>query len=216
MDTTENLGVKSRILSVPRNESLVAAALAEYPKAASGHGGIASSALPFPTSLTPMSLSVGEGKKSPRVLDHIAVFAVDEVDPNDDEKVQLRLVRYAIARPGVMSLYLLVPPEGRSTGLVILYSDAPFVDGAKPEDVLERLKENGRKPGVPKGAPPKRKGEETKAVPKNASNGASPEFWAIFFFRRGGGDSPPSRRFASRTSKRRVHRRSCQRLHPRR
>lgn len=153
----EELCVKSRVLSVPKDRSLVAAALAEYPKAVTGHGALASSALPFPINLTPVSLSVGEGKKPPRLLDHIAVFAVEQVDPDDSGKVQLRLVRYALARPDVMSLYLLVPPDGRPTGLVILYADKPFVDGAKPEDVLDRLKGGGKKPDAPEGAPPKKR-----------------------------------------------------------
>lgn len=55
---------KSRILYVSKNQSLVAAAFAEYPKAVTGHEAPASSALPFPVNLTPLSLSVGEGKKT--------------------------------------------------------------------------------------------------------------------------------------------------------
>lgn len=163
----KDLGVKSRVLSVSKDQSLVAVALAEYPKAASGHGAIASRALPFPINLTPMSLSSGDGKKPPRVLDHIAVFAVEQIDPDDSEKVQLRLVRYALARPGVMSLYLLVPPDGRPTGLVILYADKPFVEGANPEDVLDRLKGSGKKPDAPKDALPKKKSPPVSA-PKTA------------------------------------------------
>ncbi len=152
----EGREVKSRVISVPKDKSLVAAALAEYPDASSGHGGIASRELPFPINLTPLSLSSGDAKKPPRVLDHIAVFAVDQVDPNDRGKVQLRLVRYALARPDVMSLYVLVPPEGRPTGLVVLYSDRPFVKGASPQDVLERLdKENSDSPGEGKPKPAK-------------------------------------------------------------
>lgn len=76
-------------------------------------------------------------------------------------------MRYALARPGVMSLYPLVPPDGLPTELVILCADKPFVSGASPKDVLDWPKGGGEKPGAPKGDPPKKRSPPV-SPPKNA------------------------------------------------